>query len=59
MVVALYRAKVRFFRLHRSQTAAAALVVLFAAVSRVRLVLRALFGVRPAGVALRPRDLWR
>lgn len=59
MVIALYRAKVRFFRLHRSRAAAASLVVLFAGVSRIRKVLRATFGLTPPGVALSPRDLWR
>lgn len=59
MVIALYRAKVRFFRLHRSTAAAASLVVLFAGVSRIRKVVRAILGLTPPGVALGPRDLWR
>lgn len=58
MLVALYRSKVRFFRLHRGAVSAAVLVGLFAAVSRVRRVVRRVLGLTPPGVALRPRDLW-
>lgn len=58
MLVALYRSKVRFFRLHRGPVPAVLLVVLFAAVSRVRKIVRRVLGLSPPGVAFRPRDLW-
>lgn len=58
MLVALYRAKVRFFIQHRSRASAGVLVGLFALASRVRKLLRALLGLAPPGVALRPKDLW-
>jgi hypothetical protein len=55
----LYRSKVRFFRRHRGQVAAAALAVLFSGVSRGRRVVRAALGLQPPGISLRARDLWR
>lgn len=58
MLVALYRAKVRFFQRHRGRIPAMALVVIFAGVSRGRRLIRGILGLTPPGVALRPGDLW-
>lgn len=58
MLVALYRSKVRFFRLHRGRASAAALTAIFVTVSRVRRLVRAVLGLSPPGVALHPADVW-
>jgi GT2 family glycosyltransferase len=58
MLVALYRSKVRFFRLHRGVLPATGLTALFVAVSGVRRLVRAALRLDPPGVALRPADVW-
>jgi N-acetylglucosaminyl-diphospho-decaprenol L-rhamnosyltransferase len=58
MLVALYRAKVQFFRRHRSWIEAACVTALFMVASRVRRVLRAVLRLQPPGVALERRALW-
>jgi GT2 family glycosyltransferase len=57
MVKALYRSKVRFFRAHRGRGAAMCLTGLLVVITRLRWTIRRLFGLSPAGITLRPRDL--
>ena len=54
---ALYRSKVRFFRLHRGSRAASCLTGLLVGMTRVRRVVRRVAGVEPAGVSLSHQDL--
>jgi len=58
MLVALYRSKVRFFRIHRGPAQAAALAALFVVASRIRRLARWVAGLEPPGVALAVGDLW-
>lgn len=58
MTVALYRSKVRFFRVHRGALSAMILTAIVVAVTQVRWALRRAVGWTPAGVAIRPRQLW-
>ncbi|MGE0359975.1 MAG: glycosyltransferase family 2 protein [Vicinamibacterales bacterium] len=58
MLVALYRSKVRFFRLHRGAGSAACLAAGVMVVSRVRRLVRTALGLDPPGVALSWADLW-
>ena len=58
MLVALYRSKVRFVRLHRGLTQAACLAAMFVAISHGRRLVRRALRLEPPGVALGPADLW-
>lgn len=58
MLVALYRSKVRFFRLHRGPVSAACLTAGIMAVSRLRRLVRAALRLDPPGLALKRADLW-
>jgi N-acetylglucosaminyl-diphospho-decaprenol L-rhamnosyltransferase len=57
MLRALYRSKVRFFRLHRGRLAAACLAGILVAATHARLIARRLAGQSSAGRALTWRDL--
>jgi GT2 family glycosyltransferase len=59
MLVALYRSKVRFFRVHRSRPAAVAVATMFVAVSHARRWLRRVLRLDPPGVPLTFTALWR
>lgn len=58
MTVALYRSKVRFFRRHRGAVSAMILTGIVIAVTQLRWALRRALGRSPAGVAIRPSQLW-
>jgi N-acetylglucosaminyl-diphospho-decaprenol L-rhamnosyltransferase len=58
MLVALYRAKVRFFRRHRSGFEAGCVTALFMVASRVRRAIRAVLGLQPPGIVLSRKALW-
>lgn len=58
MVIALYRSKVRFMLLHRGWLSAATLALGFSAISKTRLILRRVLGLRPPGVWMTVSALW-